>query len=498
MKIFYELSNFCWNFVEENFKNTDIDVWCVEADELADYEYVKNKTANRKCIYFENKSFYNNILEGIITYGRFRFNIIDSFRKLKNQFVLAIGKDKDIIILIEDFYYQKGFLEFFRELKSEMNLNLHIIAQDYIKDCESETYHQLLRQVPCLNNFSSACIFNCAELSDILKIEYMIEADKIICSELPKIIRKLREREYRGFAVYNHKNQNYERFYIPDEYMIDEKISDNYFYETVSPMHDKKFCNRLKEYKKEFAKKYNMRYKMQVCNYDKPCKGTCLYCENEATEMWEKVYKRKKVINQEFTELNGIERLRENTDGSGIRSLVLIGGCPLNCKYCGNAEYRDIFIGSKEFSVSELGERIKKDGIYFEQSGGGVTFGGGEPLLSSEFILNFCKIYDMWNVDIETSLNADFCHVQRLVDCIDVWHIDIKDMNPDIYISYTGNDNSRVISNLNFLIKKVSPEKLHIRVPEIPDFNSESDIKKSVEALRKMGFTNIEIFKYKV
>ena len=98
----------------------------------------------------------------------------------------------------------------------------------------------------------------------------------------------------------------------------------------------------------------------------------------------------------------------------------------------------------------------------------------------------------MWNVDIETSLNADFCHVQRLVECIDVWHIDIKDMNPDIYISYTGNDNSKVISNLNFLIKKVSPEKLHIRVPEIPDFNMYIIISVKIRQNRLLNSTGIK------
>jgi len=493
MKIFYQLSNSYWDNVEENFKDNDIDVLGVETDYYYD-DIFENKIKNRKCIYHQKTEFIGE------TMGMILFHIPDiySFNRMKNQFVSAIGDDKDIVILIQGFS-ETSFLKFFRQLQQEMNLNLNIIAGVY-ENSESDTYHQLLRNIYNLDKFSSACIFNYAEISNSSLMEDICDADEIICSELPEILKKLSKRKYRGFAVYNHKLRDYERFYIPDNYINDDEIvSDIYFYENAV-IHDKSFCSRLKEYKKEFARKHDMRYKKKACNYNKPCRGTCSYCEFEADKMWHKSYEHilKKSEDKRIISINGIERLREDTDGFGIRSLVLIGGCPLNCKYCGNAEYKDIFIGSKSFSVSQLGRKLEKDGIYFEQTGGGVTFGGGEPLLQSKFILDFCNTYNMWNVDIETSLNVDFQNVQRLADCIDVWHIDIKDMNPNIYRSYTGKDNSIVIENLEYLIKKISPERLHIRVPEIPDFNSENDIQKSVETLRKMGFTNIEIFEYKI
>lgn len=486
MKIFYQLDNLFFNSLEENFNKNE--VFCIDS---GDWEYNSIINYERNVI-DDTFGILSYCIMGIITADIWR-NKKEINDCLKDKVISAIGNDKEVVILINDFY-NFSFLRFFYSIKSELNLHLNIIVL-INENFKSDTYYQLLRKIENLESYSSVCIINYNRLLKNNHI-YTQNIDREICFTISEIIKNISNSDNK-FKIYNHKSREYEKFDIPQ---ICFQFSRNRFdfYEIVALGHDKKFCERLKEYRINFAKNHNIEYTPLECSYKGKCKGTCFNCERESHNLFIKAYNKKIKNKKQKIMINGIERLRENTDGSGIRSLVLTGGCPLNCKYCGNAEYKDIFIGSKEFSVSELGERIKKDGIYFEESGGGVTFGGGEPLLSSEFIFEFCKIYDMWNVDIETSLNADFCHVQRLVECIDVWHIDIKDMNPDIYISYTGNDNSRVISNLNFLIKKVSPEKLHIRVPEIPDFNSESDIKKSVEALRKMGFTNIEIFKYKI
>ena len=71
---------------------------------------------------------------------------------------------------------------------------------------------------------------------------------------------------------------------------------------------------------------------------------------------------------------------------------------------------------------------------------------------------------------------------------------DIKDMNPEIYKAYTGKDNKCVIENLKFLIEQKA--KITVRVPLIPDFNTESDVEKSIQTLRNMGINDIERFTY--
>ena len=189
---------------------------------------------------------------------------------------------------------------------------------------------------------------------------------------------------------------------------------------------------------------------------------------------------------------------RLDTDGKGVRSLILMADCPLECRYCCNREINKVFPQNVEKTPLKLGSYLHKDGIYFEKTGGGVTFGGGEPLLQADFIVQFGRIYSMWNIDIETSLNIEWSEVEKILDIVDVWHIDIKDMDPDIYIAYTGCDNSLVTENLARLIKLVPAGRLHIRVPEIAGFNTKSDIENSVSRLRAMGFTDIEVFDYVV
>ena len=79
-----------------------------------------------------------------------------------------------------------------------------------------------------------------------------------------------------------------------------------------------------------------------------------------------------------------IERLRIETDGEGVRSLVCFSGCPLKCKYCLNKS--DMNKAPLSLTPEELRDSLAIDDIYFKASSvGGVTFGGGEPSVHSEF-----------------------------------------------------------------------------------------------------------------
>ena len=196
--------------------------------------------------------------------------------------------------------------------------------------------------------------------------------------------------------------------------------------------------------------------------------------------------------------LIGLSRHRIGVDGTGVPTLVAFHGCPLDCKYSLNPQGLSSKGVWKNFTPEELYNAIKKDDLYFRATGGGVTFGGGEPLLSCKEILHFHKLCQdngkKWKINIESSLNVPAIFAEVLVGLVDHWIVDIKDMNPEIYKAYTGKYNKFVIENLKFLIEQNA--KITVRVPIIPDFNTEVDIEKSIQTLHDMGITDIDRFTY--
>lgn len=192
----------------------------------------------------------------------------------------------------------------------------------------------------------------------------------------------------------------------------------------------------------------------------------------------------------------GISRHRLTTDGEGVTTLVAFNGCPLRCKFCLNKASWEVEKG-RNYTPETLFEEVKIDQLYFLATHGGVTFGGGEPLLQVEFIKAFRELCGpQWQILAETSLNVPFEKVETLDSVLDGYIIDIKDMNPDIYKSYTGKDNALVISNLKWLLKNGDPNRIMVRVPHIPDFNTDENVKRSKEQLTTMGIKNIDEFQY--
>ena len=196
-----------------------------------------------------------------------------------------------------------------------------------------------------------------------------------------------------------------------------------------------------------------------------------------------------------------VSRLRMGTDGKGVTTLVTFFDCPLHCKYCINDFCHENEYGGSvargSYTPEELLQILEKDDIYYQMSGGGVTFGGGEPLLQSAFIHEVCKIADpKWKKRIETSLNVPWRYVEPVIGDIDEWFIDIKDMNWGIYEDYTGVKIHNLIKNLSRFEKCVDAAKLHIRVPRIPGYNTDADVAKSVKEIRYMLKVESEVFDY--
>lgn len=103
----------------------------------------------------------------------------------------------------------------------------------------------------------------------------------------------------------------------------------------------------------------------------------------------------------------GINRHRMGTDGKGISTLITFYGCPLNCKYCLNPQCKSENIPCTYIEPKDLVNLLMVDDIYFQSTGGGIVFGGGEPLLNAEYIKEACDLVPTkWKIRIETSLNV--------------------------------------------------------------------------------------------
>lgn len=196
----------------------------------------------------------------------------------------------------------------------------------------------------------------------------------------------------------------------------------------------------------------------------------------------------------------GISRHRMGVDGKGVTTLVTFMGCPLKCRYCLNDKcHEDIYEedgrtlrrGIQMLTPQQLYDMVRQDNIYFQATGGGICFGGGEPTMQEQFIIAFAKLCPKnWKITLETSLDCSFNTIKALAPYVDEWIVDIKSMNADIYYRYTGT-NSAVHQHLECAKRLLSPDKLTIKVPHIPDVTTEDDVRESVRELRELGFTNI-------
>ena len=144
-----------------------------------------------------------------------------------------------------------------------------------------------------------------------------------------------------------------------------------------------------------------------------------------------------------------------------------------------------------------LFEEVKIDQLYFLATHGGITFGGGEPLLQQPFIQAFRNLCGrQWQIVVETSLHVPLATVQAIDPIVDGYIIDIKDMNPEIYEAYTGKTNNIVLENLQWLLQNGDPNRIKVRVPHISEFNTDEDVANSIERLKSMGVMDIDEFHY--
>ena len=193
----------------------------------------------------------------------------------------------------------------------------------------------------------------------------------------------------------------------------------------------------------------------------------------------------------------GINRHRLTTDGDGVTTLVAFHGCPLHCKYCLNPQCLSPDSVLRTITPSELYSEVEIDDLYFMATGGGICFGGGEPLLRSKFIEEFVKIMNPeWSIILETSLNVPLKQLEMVAPLVNEFVVDVKDMDEPIYKAYTMQDNNMVVSNLKWLAENRYTDKTIVRLPLIPYYNTDTTQEKSRKQLERMGFYRFDIFEY--
>lgn len=239
-------------------------------------------------------------------------------------------------------------------------------------------------------------------------------------------------------------------------------------------------------------------------------------------------------------------------DGPGIRTTVFFKGCPLTCLWCANPESqsrkpeiacaknrcvkcgycaevcpRQIIDNGNQYAIvdrskcdvclkcvdecctnskrvigqsytpEELYEEILKDKAFYDSSGGGVTFSGGEPLTQPDFLLDMlriCKTNGI-NTALETSGLANTQTILSAAEHLDLIFYDVKHMDDETHLKITGVSNKPIIENLAALAKTKS--NIIVRIPVIPSLtDSEANIRETADYVADLSIPLIELLPY--
>lgn len=204
-------------------------------------------------------------------------------------------------------------------------------------------------------------------------------------------------------------------------------------------------------------------------------------------------------------------------DGPGIRTTVFFKGCNLKCAWCHNPEsqsvkpqmmfYEDKCKGcgkctevcptpenctlcgkctfycpvdarkvcGKEYTADEVFAVVIKDKAYYDNSGGGVTFSGGECMLQMDFLLEILKKCKENNIHtaVDTAGHIPFENFEKILPYTDLFLYDIKIIDTEKHKQYVGVGNELILENLKKLFK--AKVKIWIRIPVISDINDSAE-----------------------
>lgn len=168
------------------------------------------------------------------------------------------------------------------------------------------------------------------------------------------------------------------------------------------------------------------------------------------------------------------------------------GTCVENCYF----DARKLM--GKVMTVSELMTEIRKDAPYYERSGGGITFSGGEPLLYPEFVKEVAKQCQDEGIHtaIETAGHVPWNDFEQVLPYMNLIFFDIKHIDPELHKKYTGVTNTHILGNLRKLSQVFSP--IIIRIPVVPGYNDSAEVQQRIyEFIKPLhGIEHVELLPY--
>lgn len=160
-------------------------------------------------------------------------------------------------------------------------------------------------------------------------------------------------------------------------------------------------------------------------------------------------------------------------DGPGIRTIIFLQGCPLRCTYCHNPDSQSMF-SNTHMTPEDILITARKYKSYYDRTGGGITFSGGEPLLQGEFLLETLKLLksEGFNTAIDTSGYGDKRYYKDILKYTDVVLLDIKHFSNEGYKEVTGKSMKGFYEFSSYLNEfKGKIWFRHVMVPGITDNN---------------------------
>ena len=228
-------------------------------------------------------------------------------------------------------------------------------------------------------------------------------------------------------------------------------------------------------------------------------------------------------------------------DGPGIRTTVFFKGCHLHCKWCHNPEsqnphpemmvHKNKCVGcgkctevcphhlascdlcgkcvdacphgarqiyGYEKSVDDIFEEIQKDKAFYDTSGGGVTFSGGECMLQIETLTELlakCK-ENRIHTAVDTAGDLPWTHFEAILPFTDLFLYDVKCFTEQLHIEGAGVSNKRILENLTRLSRETSVDII-VRIPLIPTFNDDvNELQRMADFLRPLRVRDVELLPY--
>ena len=197
-------------------------------------------------------------------------------------------------------------------------------------------------------------------------------------------------------------------------------------------------------------------------------------------------------------------------DGPGIRTTVFLKGCNLHCPWCHNPETisplpqtlvfpntnKSITYGIR-MSVEDLLKELTEDADFYKASGGGVTFGGGEPLLQAEAVATMAKALRDREIEslVDTTGSVPWSHFEAVLPFVDRFYFDWKSDDPKLCARVIGADHALISDNLRRLLE--AKKEVHVRIPLIPHFNTADSVCQRIcEQLHGIGVTQVDLLPF--